>query len=64
MTTSKFEFSSEGLSKRVFEPSGDEPLEKYRRVLDENINITSINRGFRINNNAVETYEQIKKKLS
>ena len=36
---------------------------KYRRVLNEIVNITSNNRGFRTNNHSVATYEQVKKGL-
>ena len=43
----KFKFSSTGLNKRVLEDSGDGPMSKYRKVLDEAINFTSTNRGFR-----------------
>ena len=60
----KFKFSSKGLNKRVLEDSGDGPLAKYRRVLDEAINLTSTNRGFRTINHMVATYEQTKKGLS
>ena len=38
----KFKFSSKGLNKRVLEDSGDEPMAKYRRVLDEAVNLTLI----------------------
>ena len=34
----KFKFSSKGLNKRVLEDSGDGPMSKYRRKLDEAIN--------------------------
>ena len=44
--------------------SGDGPLAKYRRVLDEVINLTSTNRGFKTINHMVATYEQTKKGLS
>ena len=63
-TSNKVKFSSKGLNKRVLEQSGDGPLEKYRRVLNEKVNITSNNRGFRTNNHSVATYEQVKKGLS
>ena len=46
------------------EKSGEGPLEKYRRVLNETVNVTSNNRGFRTNNHSVATYEQVKKGLS
>ena len=64
VTPKKPNFSSKGLIKRVLEQSGDGPLEKYRRVLNEKVNITSNNRGFRSNNHSVATYEQLKKSLS
>ena len=46
------------------EKSGEGPLEKYRRVLNETVNVTSNNRGFRTNNHSVATYEQVNKGLS
>ena len=33
-------------------------------VLNEKVNVTSNNRGFRTNNHSVATYEQVKKRLS
>ena len=60
----KMKFSSKGLNKRILEESGDGPMEKYRKLLDEAINLTSTNRGFRTINHMVATYEQIKKGLS
>ena len=39
-TSNKLKFSSKGLNKRVLEQSGVEPLEKYRRVLNEKVNVT------------------------
>ena len=63
VTSNKLELSSKGLNKRVLEQSGDGPLEKYRRVLNEKVNVTSNNRGFRTNNRSVATYEQVKKGL-
>ena len=64
VTSNKLKFSSKGLNKRVLEQNGDGPLEKYRRVLNEKVNVTSNNRGFRTNNHSVPTYEQVKKGLS
>ena len=61
VTSNKLQLSSKVLNKRVLEQSGDEPLEKYRRVLKEKVNVTSNNRGFRTNNHSVATYEQLKK---
>ena len=43
----KLKFSIQGLNKRVPEQSGNGPVEKYRRVLNEEVNVTSIKRGFR-----------------
>ena len=60
----KYKFSSKGLNKRTLEETGDGPMEKYRRVMDEIINLTSTNRGFRTINHWVATYEQTKKGLS
>ena len=64
VTSNKLKFSSKGLNKRVLEQSGDGPLEKYWRVLNEKVNVTSNNRGFRTNNHSVVTYEQPEKGLS
>ena len=64
VTSNKLSFSSKGLNKSVLEQSGEGPLEKYRRVLNEKVNVISNNRGLRTNNHSVATYEQIKKNLS
>ena len=64
VTSNKLKFSSKGLNRRVLEQSGDGPLEKYRRFLNEKVDVTSNNRGFRTNNHSVATYEQIKKGLT
>ena len=64
VTSNKLKFSSKGLNERVLEQSGDGPVEKYRRVLNEKVNVTSNNTGFRTNNHSVATYEQVKKGLS
>ena len=61
VTSNKLKFNSTCLNKRVLEQSGDGPLEKYRRVFNERVNVTSNNRGFRTNNHSVATYEQEKK---
>ena len=62
--TNKTKFSSKGLSKSVLEENSDEPLQKYRRVLDDAVNTASTNRGFRTMNHQILTYEQTKKGLS
>ena len=64
VTSNKPKFSSKGLNKRVLEQSGDGPLENYRRVLNEEVNVISNNRGFRTNNHSVATNEQVEKGLS
>ena len=64
VTSKNLKFSSKGLNKRVLEQNADGPLEKYRRVLNEKVSVTSNNRGFRTSNHSVATYEQVKKGLS
>ena len=59
----KFKLSSKGLNERTLENSGEGPMSKYRKVLEEVINITSTNRCFRTIH-AVATYERTKKGLS
>ena len=63
VTSNKLKFSTKGLNKRVLEQNGG-PLERYRRLLNAKVNVTSNNRGFGTNNHSVATYEQIKKSLS
>ena len=58
--TDVVKFSSKGLNKAFL----DEPQQKYRRVMDEQTSLTSINRGFRTVKNAVRTYELRKKGIS
>ena len=64
VTSNELKFSSKVLNKRILEQGSDGSLEKYRRVLNEKVNVTSNNRGFRTNNHSVATYEQVKKSLS
>ena len=59
-TTGQHKFSSKGLNKDLI----DEPMAKYRRVLLEQENLSSTNRGFRVMENAVHTYVQQKKGLA
>ena len=62
--TNKYKFSSTGLNKRALEECGDGgPMSKYRKVLEEAVNVTSTNRGFRTIQHSVATYEQTKKRL-
>ena len=60
----KYKLSSNGLNKRTIEDCGDGPMTKYRRVLADQENVTSANRGFRIKDHSIATYEQTKKGLS
>ena len=62
--TNKTKFSSKGLNKSVLEENSDGLLQKYRRVLDDAVNMASTNRGVRTINNQILTYEQSKKGLS
>ena len=63
--TNKHKFSSKGLNKRTLEECGDDgPMPKYCKVLEEAVNVTSTNRGFRAIQHNVATYEQTKKGLS
>ena len=63
--TNKHKFSSKGLNKRTLEKcGGGGPMAKYRKVLEEAVNVTSTNRGFRMIPHSVATYEQTKKGLS
>ena len=39
-------------------------MTKYRKVLEEAVNVTSTNRGFRTMKHSVATYEQTQKGLS
>ena len=64
VTSNKFKFSSKSGNKRVLERSGDGDWKSIRRVSNENVNVTSNNRGFRTNNHSVATYEQVRKGLS
>ena len=63
--TNKYKFSSKGLIKRTLEDCGHGgPMSKYRKVLEESVNVTSTNRGFRMIQHSVATYGQTKKGLS
>ena len=62
-TSKKLKFSSEGLIKRMVEQSGDGLLGKYRKVLEETVNITLPRRSFRTKDHTVAKYEQIKRGL-
>ena len=58
-------FSSKGLNKRsILNDENEEPLAKYRRVLQSKENIMSENRGFQVKHNATHTYVQQKRGLA
>ena len=58
--SNKYIFSSKGLKKRTLEDCGDGPLTRYRKVLEEAVNVTSTNTGFRTIKHTFATYEQTK----
>ena len=62
--SNKYKFSSKCLNKRTLEDCGDGRMAKYRKVLDELINVTSTNRGFRTVHHIVATYEHTRTGLS
>ena len=62
--SNKYKISSKSLNKRTLEDCGDGPMTKHRKVLDEFINVTSTNRGFRTVHHSVATCEPTKKGLS
>ena len=43
----KYKCSTEGLNRTTLEDSDDAPMSKYRKVLEESVNLTSTKRGFR-----------------
>ena len=57
-----FKFSRKSLNKRVLEDSGDGLMSKYKTVLDETVNFTVTNRGFRNLFHMVATKENNTKK--
>ena len=60
----KYKFNSERHKKRTLQDSDDGgPMSKYRKVLEESVNVTSTNTGFRTIQHSVATYEQRKKRL-
>ena len=60
-TCNKLKFSSIVLNKCVVEQSGDGLLERYRRVLNEKIVVTSNNRRFRTNNHLLLPMNNLRK---
>ena len=62
--SNKHNFSSKGLIKRTLEHCGDGPMSKYRKLLEEAVNVNSTKRGFRTMKHSVATYEQTSKGLT
>ena len=63
--TNRHNFSSKGFNKRTLKECGDGgSMSKYRKMLEEAVNVTSTNRGFRTIQHSVATYEQTKKGLT
>ena len=62
--SNKYKFSSKGLNKRTLEDCGYGAMSKYRKVVEEAINVTSTNIGFRTIQHSVATYERTKRGLS
>ena len=60
----KLKVNSKSLNKRAPEHSGDGPMSKYCKILEEVSNVTSTYRGFRTIQQAVAIYNQTKKGLS
>ena len=61
--SNKYKLSSKGLNKRTLEDCGDGPMSKYRKVLEQAVNVTSTNRGFRTMKHSAATYEQTEKRV-
>ena len=59
--SNKYKFSSKGLNERTLEDCGGGPMSKYRKVLQEAVNVTSTRRGFLTIQHSVATSEQTKK---
>ena len=49
VNSNKLKLSSKGINKAVLEQSGDGSLEKFRKVLNKKVNVTSNSRGFQTN---------------
>ena len=45
--SNKYKFTSKGVNKRTLEDCGNGPMSKYRKVLEEAVNVTPTNTGFR-----------------
>ena len=64
VVSNTFDFCSKSLNTSVLEQNNYGPLDKYRRVLDEKVKITSTNIGFGTESHSFAAYEQVKKGFS
>ena len=62
--SNQYKFSSKVFNKRTLEDCGGGPMAKYRKVMDEFINVTSTIGGFRSVHHSAPNYEQTKNGLS
>ena len=62
--SNKLKLNNRGFQKRTLVASGVGPMFKYRKVLEEVVNVTSAYRGSRSTQHAVAKYQEIKKGLS
>ena len=62
--SNKHEISSKLLHKGTLEDCDHGPVAKYRKVLEEFINKSSTNRGFRTVHHSAATFEETKKELA
>ena len=60
----KFNFSIEGLDKRTLENKVDDPMSKYRKMLDENVSVTLTKIALHTLKHSVDLYEETKDGLS
>ena len=54
--SNKYKLSSKGFSKRTLEDCSDGLMAKYRKALDDFIDVTSTNRSFRTVHHSAATY--------
>ena len=57
----KSKFSSKGMNKRALEDSGDDPMAKYRQVLDEARTLKTTNRELKTTNLLLQLMNKQKK---
>ena len=62
--SNRYTFNSKSLNKQTLEDGGDGLMSKYRRELDEPLNVTSTIKRFRTAQHSSATYEQTEKGLS